>query len=95
MLYICNQMYNSMETVLHTPKVATAFRLNSELIKRLKNLARKDNRSLNNFVESVLMRVAYEQPNKTTIAAFEEAASGKDLETFDMEAFNEYVKSMK
>ncbi len=78
-------MYNSMETVLHTPKVATAFRLNSELIKRLKNLARKDNRSLNN----------YEQPNKTTIAAFEEAASGKDLETFDMEAFNEYVKSMK
>lgn len=84
-----------MEAVTYSPRVATAFRLNSALIKRLKDLAKKDNRSLNNYVESVLMSVAYNEPNSTTIAAFEEAASGKELETFDMDAFNQYVNSIK
>ena len=67
-------MYNTMETIVQqTPKKATAFRLNADLLERLKMLAKKDNRSLNNFVENVLMSVAYNEPNETTKAAIKDA----------------------
>ena len=46
-----------------TVKVQTAFRLDSELLRRLKVLAKRENRSLNNYVETVLMDVAYDEPN--------------------------------
>ena len=42
-----------METAI--PRTQTAFRLSNELLRRLKIEARKQNRSLNNYVESVLM----------------------------------------
>lgn len=58
-------------------KKATMFRLNSELIDRLKEMAKREHRSLNNFVECVLLDVAYSEPNETTKAAIEEARSGK------------------
>lgn len=58
-------------------KKATMFRLNVDLIERLKELARREHRSLNNFVECVLLDVAYSEPNEETKAAIEEARSGK------------------
>ncbi len=58
-------------------KKATMFRLNSDLIDRLKEMAKKEHRSLNNFVECVLLDIAYSEPNETTKAAIEEARSGK------------------
>ena len=58
-------------------KKATMFRLSSELIDRLKELAKREHRSLNNFVECILLEVAYNEPNETTKAAIEEARSGK------------------
>ena len=88
-------MYNTMNTtVQQTPKKATAFRLNAELLERLKVLAKKDNRSLNNYVENVLMSVAYNEPNETTKAAMKDAKENKNLEDFDLEAFKKYVASM-
>lgn len=94
MLYICiqNIIYN-METALASKK-QTAFRLDCTLLERLKVLARKEHRSLNNYVECVLMDVAYNEPNEETIAAIKEAKSGKDLETFDLNALKEYVASL-
>lgn len=56
---------------------ATMFRLDVDLIERLKVLAKREHRSLNNFVECVLLNVAYNEPNDTTKAAIEEAKSGK------------------
>lgn len=53
------------------------FRLSSELVDRLKELAKREHRSLNNFVECILLDVAYKEPNETTKAAIEEARSGK------------------
>ena len=50
-------------------RTQTAFRLSTELLKRLKTEARKQNRSLNNFVESVLMDAVYRTPNTKTMAA--------------------------
>lgn len=58
-------------------KKATMFRLNVDLIERLKEMAREQHRSLNNFVECVLLDIAYNEPNETTKAAIEEARSGK------------------
>ena len=59
----------------------TAFRLSCNLIEKLKEAARRENRSLNNYVESVLMDVAYNNPNKLTIKAMREAREECELET--------------
>ncbi|MDE6417136.1 MAG: toxin-antitoxin system protein [Duncaniella sp.] len=58
-------------------KKATMFRLSVDLLDRLKEMAKREHRSLNNFVECVLLGVAYNEPNEETIAAINEARSGK------------------
>ncbi len=75
-------------------KKPTAFRLNAELVERLKVLARKDNRSLNNYVEKVLMSVAYGEPNETTKAALKDAIENNNLEEFNLDAFKKFVDSL-
>jgi hypothetical protein len=65
-----------METTLRRQ---TSFRLNPELINRLKVEAKKANSSLNNYVESILMEFVYDKPNKQTAEAIEEVMSGKHL----------------
>lgn len=72
----------------------TSFRLRKDLLERMQLEARKENRSLNNFVESKLMDIIYSQPNKTTLNAMKEAESGEELETLDLENFKDYVKSL-
>ena len=59
-------------------RTQTAFRLSTELLKRLKTEARKQSRSLNNFVESVLMDDVYRTPNAQTMAAVKEAREDKN-----------------
>ena len=44
----------------------------------LKRNAARENRTLNNYVESVLLGVVYEEPNEVTKAAIKEAMSGKN-----------------
>lgn len=75
MFYICKQNDNIMEAAIQ--KKATMFRLSVDLIERLKELAKREHRSLNNFVECVLLDVAYNEPNALTKSAIEEARSGK------------------
>ena len=58
-------------------KKQTAFRLNANLLERLKEQAKRANRSLSNYVECILMDSVYNEPNETTIAAIKEARSGK------------------
>lgn len=58
-------------------KKATMFRLNVDLIDRLKEMAKREHCSLNNIVECILLDVAYNEPNELTKAAIEEARSGK------------------
>lgn len=83
-----------MEAVIQ--KKATMFRLPVELVERLKELARKEHRSLNNFVECVLLDVAYNEPNEITKEAIEEARSGKlrDVEPVDTNSVEAMFKSM-
>lgn len=77
-------------------KKATMFRLNVDLIDRLKEMARREHRSLNNFVECVLLDVAYNEPNEVTKAAIEEAKSGKlrDTSPIDTSSVEAMYKSM-
>ena len=75
-------------------KVQTAFRFDKDLIRRLKIKAKKENRSLNNYVETVLMDIVYDEPNEETLAAIEEARSGKTLEKLDVESLDEFVAGL-
>jgi hypothetical protein len=82
----------STETLIN--RKVTAFRLNENLLERLKLEAKKENRSLNNFVESALMKIVYRKPNKTTMAAIKEAQESNNLETLDMDNFESFIASL-
>ena len=75
-----------------TIKKQTTFRLDSDLLDALKSAAKR--RSLNNFVECLLMDVMYTKPNKETKAAIEEARLGKSAGTIDMSSFEAFMKSV-
>lgn len=85
-------MHNTMGATI--TKVQTAFRLDEELLNRLKVKAKKENRSLNNYVETKLMEVAYDEPNEETIAAINEVKSGKKLEKLDLQKFKEFIEAL-
>lgn len=75
-------------------KKAQSFRLPVELIERLKKMARRENRSLNNFVECALLDIAYSEPNAETKAAIEEARAGKLQGPLDVSSVEAMYKSM-
>ena len=81
-----------METIVERKQ--TSFRLRTDLLKRMEKEASKENRSLNDFVEGILMDSLYFQPNETTLAAMREAESGVELEELDLDNFDKYVKSL-
>jgi hypothetical protein len=62
-------------TVVRKP---ASFRLRADLIEKLKRNATRENRTLNNYVESVLLDVVCHEPNEETKAAIEEVMSGKN-----------------
>lgn len=64
-----------MTTAIRKP---VSFRFRTDILERLKQNAARENRTLNNYVESVLLDVVYDEPNATTRAAIEEAKSGKN-----------------
>lgn len=73
-----------------------SFRLSVDLIERLKQLAKRQNRSLNNYVETVLLDAAYHEPNATTLAAMKEVESGalRDEPAIDLSSIEAMEKSM-
>lgn len=83
-----------MNTVAFDRK-QTAFRLRTDLLDRLKVAAKKENRSLNNYVESVLLDAVYREPNEETLAAMKDTKENKNLETLDLDNFEKYVESLK
>ena len=83
-----------MNTVAFDRK-QTAFRLRTDLLDRLKVAAMKENRSLNNFVESVLLDAVYREPNEETLTAMKDAKGNGNLETLDLDNFEKYVESLK
>ena len=80
-----------METI---ERKQTAFRLRKDLLDKLKEDAAKENRSLNNYVETLLLDAVYREPNEETLEAMREVESGTELETLDMDNFDKYVTSL-
>ena len=68
---------------LSVMKVQTAFRLDEDLIERIKEKAKAQKRSLNNYVEYLLYKDVGDIPNETTEKAIEEARRSEDLESID------------
>lgn len=62
-------------TIVRKP---TSFRLRTDLLEGLKRKAARENRTLNNYVESVLLDVVYDEPNEVTKAAIQEAMSRRN-----------------
>ena len=63
-----------METTIRRKQ--TSFRLRTDLLEDMKNAAKKENRTLNNYLESLLLNYFYNEPNEVTKAAIDEAMSG-------------------
>ena len=70
----------------------TAFRLRADLLDRLRVKAKKENRSLNNYVESVLLDAVFDEPNDETLAAMKEA---DNLTKVDMPNYESFLKSLE
>ena len=61
-------------------KKATSIRLDRDLYDYIEKLAKKDHRSMSNFIETVLSRAThFHTPNKETIKAIEEIEEGEVL----------------
>ena len=55
-----------------------SFRLRIDLLERLRKNAVRQNRTLNNYVESLLLDIVYNEPYGTTRAAIDEAISDRN-----------------
>ncbi len=61
-----------------------SFRLRADLLEGLKRNAARENRTLNNYVESVLLDIVYHEPNEETKEAIREAMSRKEYPAEDV-----------
>jgi len=79
---------------VNSDKTLTSFRLNTKLVERLRELAKESNRSLNNYVETLLLDIVYHEPNEETVEALKEARSGKKLDTFNRSELEKLIASL-
>ena len=56
----------------------TSFRLRTDLLEMMREAAERENRTLNNYLENLLLNIIYHEPNEVTKAALEEAMSGNN-----------------
>lgn len=61
-----------------TIRKPASFRLRADLLEKLRTNAVRENRTLNNYVESVLLGHIFNEPNDTTQSAIQEAMSGRN-----------------
>ena len=83
-----------MEAIVRKP---ASFRLRTDLLESLKKNAARENRTLNNYVESVLLDFVYNRPNEETIAAIKEAKSNSQGRVYTNvdEMFNDILDDKK
>lgn len=91
-MYLCKLTDITMDIALE--KKSHVFRLPAYLLDRLKELAAQDRRSLNNYVEGLLLDAVYHEPNAETKAAIEEAKAGNLEGPIDTSSVEAMLKSM-
>ena len=67
---------------------------NIRLLDKLKELTAKGRRSLNNYVEDILLDAVYYEPNEVTLQAMKEAKEGKTEGPIDTRSVEAMLKSM-
>lgn len=68
-----------------------AFRFDEALLELVKEKAKAERRSLNNYIENLLYQVVGDIPNETTLKALKEANSNNLEEIEDLHNFLENV----
>lgn len=68
--------------------------LRTNLLKRLRMTAKRENRSLNNHVENALIDIECNKPNEHTKDAIDEARSGRFVGSIDITSFDTFTKSI-
>ncbi|MCL2312694.1 MAG: toxin-antitoxin system HicB family antitoxin [Firmicutes bacterium] len=84
-----------MSTQTLVSRRQTAFRLREDLLNRLTVEAKRQNRSLNNYVESALMKAIYRKPNHETLDAIKEAQEDLNMTELDMTNIDTFLKSLE
>jgi len=74
-LYLCRN-----QTAM---KTQTALRFDPDLLELVKEKAKAQKRSLNNYIEYLLYKDVGDIPNEETIKAIDQASSDKNLETIE------------
>ena len=64
-------------------KTQTAFRIDTSLLELIKEKAKKQRRSLNNYIENLLYKDIESEPNEETINAINDAENNKNLTKID------------
>jgi len=77
-----------------TGKVEIALHLDKGLIDQLEKEAKRENKSLNGYVEKMLRKLIRRQPNPETMEAIREARENDNLEVLDVDHFKEFVASL-
>ena len=92
-MYNLSKKHGFMETT--KDRKITAFRLKTSLLERLKEDAKRQNRSLNSYVETLLIDATYHRPNAETMAAIEEARHGEYSGTINTSSLESFIKSIE
>ncbi|WP_288352764.1 toxin-antitoxin system protein [uncultured Bacteroides sp.] len=74
-----------------TLKKQIALRLGSELLERLKEVAKHEYRSLDNSVERPVMNCMYNQPNEEFREAIVEVRAGRSVETLRLSGLESFI----
>lgn len=68
-------------STIEIKRKTTSVRITDKLLSHLKGEAKRENRSLNNYIETLLFDASGYGPNKETINAMQELRAGKGSET--------------
>lgn len=81
-----------MDTSIRIP---ARFSLRSDLVRRIKDLAKRENKSVDKYVETILMDATYNTPNAKTRAAIESVERGEYVGTVDLSSIEAMIKSIE
>ena len=83
-----------MEASFKHSRTRASFRFQPALMERLKIEAKRNNVSLNSFVETMLSDMLYFTPNETTVGAMKETLSGKYAGVIDTSTKESFISSI-
>lgn len=83
-----------MEASFKHSRTRASFRFQPALMERLKIEAKRNNVSVNSFVETMLSDMLYFTPNETTVGAMKETLSGKYAGVIDTSTKESFISSI-